>query len=122
MTEKNDITCILCPLGCRVAVTLHPQGDGLRATGGKCKLGREYAIREYRSPVRVLTATVLVKSGPRRLLPVRSDKPIPKARLKECMVHLARATATPPVRTGQIVVPNIAGTGANLIATDDVPF
>ena len=122
MTEKNDIICILCPLGCRVAVTLHPQGDGLRATGGKCKLGREYAIREYQLPVRVLTATVLVKSGPRRLLPVRSDKPIPKARLKECMYHLAQAKATPPIKMGQIVVSNIAGTGANLIATDDMLF
>ena len=120
MTGESEIICILCPLGCRVAVTSDSSGNVIGVAGNECKLGEKYAIDEYRFPARILTATAITQSSKRKLLPIRSNKPIPKGKLLESMYHLPRVRVKPPVKIGQVVVPNIANTGADLIAADDM--
>ena len=120
MTRESEIICIMCPLGCRTKVSSDSNGNVVSVADSKCKLGEKYAIDEYKFPARILTATAITQSGKRKLLPVRSNKPIPKDKLLECMYQLPRVRVKPPVKIGQVVVPNIANTGVHLIATDDM--
>ena len=81
MTEKN-LTCIVCPLGCSIKVTL----DGekiVNVEGNSCPRGKEYAVSECTNPVRTLTTTIKCDNG--RVLPVKTKKPVPKDKLKEYM-------------------------------------
>ena len=49
--------------------------------GHSCKRGEVYAREEFVSPKRILTTTIRVESGFLPLIPVRSDKLLPKERL-----------------------------------------
>jgi len=114
--EKKYITCIVCPLGCRITV----QGEGGMIDsieGHGCKRGEQYARDEFIHPVRILTSSVKVKNGNVPLVPVRSDKPVPKEMLLKCMEEIKKAEVAAPVKYRDIVIENILGTGINIIAT-----
>jgi len=119
MVEEH-IICIGCPLGCRTTLRIDRRGDVVKMTGYKCKEGRQYVLEEYRNPVRILTATIRTEKSLRPLLPVRTNRPILKSRLKESTLSLVRVKAKPPVKIGQVVLPNLLNTGADVIATDDL--
>jgi len=116
--REQEIICIGCPLGCRVTVKADHSGSITDMTGNQCKEGKEYVTLEFRDPVRVLTATLLTE-GTRRLLSVRTDKPVYKSQLKEVMRAIAKVKITPPVKVGEVIIHNILGTGANLVATSE---
>jgi len=117
---EQEIICTGCPLGCRVTLEFGDNGDMKSLTGNQCKEGKEYVTAEFKSPVRVFTATVFVKGGG-RLLTVRTDKPVPKNALKELMFAIARVRVEQPIKAGQVIIPNVLGTGANVIATGSIP-
>jgi CxxC motif-containing protein len=117
---EEKVICVGCPLGCRTTLRIDHHGDVVKITGYKCKEGRQYVVEEYRSPVRIFTATILTEKSAKPLLPVRTDRPILKSKLKEAALTLVRLKAIPPVRIGQVIVSNILNTGANVIATDDL--
>lgn len=116
---EQVLICIGCPLGCHVALKIGAKGDIESMTGNQCKEGKDYIIAEFRAPVRVFTAAVLTKGGG-QLLPVRTDKPVHKSQLEELMQALAKLRVEPPVKIGQVIIPNILGTGANLVATNSL--
>lgn len=120
MLEKRTLVCIVCPVGCKMEV--HTDCNKVEAVSGcKCKRGKDYAITECINPVRTLTSTVTVLEGQFHMAPVKSDKPIPKQLIFECMkeinLHILRA----PVKVGDIVVDNVLNTGINIVATSNVP-
>jgi CxxC motif-containing protein len=119
MPEEN-IICIGCPLGCRTTLRIDRHGEVLKITGYKCKEGRQYVLNEYRKPVRILTATIRTEESPRPLLPVRTNQPILKSKLKEATLTLARMKARPPIKMGDVILPNLLGSGVDVIATDDL--
>jgi CxxC motif-containing protein len=119
MVEEN-IVCIGCPLGCRATLTIDHHGDVSKITGYQCKEGRRYVLEEYRNPVRVFTTTVLTEESSRPLLPVRTNRPILKSRLKEAALTLVRMKAKPSVRVGQVILPNLLNSGVDVVATDDL--
>ena len=112
----REIICIGCPLGCHVTLRVSDDGEVEDMTNHKCKEGRKLVVDEFKSPVRVFTATVLIE-GKHGLLPIKTDKPVLKSRLKELMYFIARVRVKPPVRIGQEIAHNILGTGANLVST-----
>jgi CxxC motif-containing protein len=120
MPKEEQIICILCPLGCVMTVTIDDKGDVLGVANNLCKEGEKYAIAECKFPGRTLTTTVLTEGSLRRLLPARTNKPIPKARLMECMRSLSELKVKPPVKMGQAIVNNIIGTDADLVAADEL--
>ena len=75
-------------------------------------------VREETS--RSVTSTVLVKDGVRRLVPVKTEKEVPKEKIFACMEEIRRLTVKAPVWVGQVVMENIAGTGVALVATRNV--
>ena len=116
---EQEIICIGCPLGCRVTLKLSAGGEIESMIGNQCKEGKKYVTDEFKSPSRVFTATVFVEGGG-RLLPVRTDRPVPKSRLKELTPAIAGVRVKQPVKLGQEIIHNVLGTGANLIATGSI--
>jgi len=88
--------------------------------GNRCKQGEKYALAEYKNPVRVLTATVLTNSIKNPLLPVKTNQPIPKIKMKDFMYSLARIRVEYPVKIGQVVCSNVMDTGIDLLAASDL--
>jgi CxxC motif-containing protein len=119
MVEEN-IVCIGCPLGCRTTLRINHHGEVAKITGYKCKEGRQYVLEEHCNPVRIFTTTVLTEKSPRPLLPVRTNRPILKSKLKEATLALARVKAKPPVKVGQVILPNLLNSGVGVVATDDL--
>ena len=113
LPEKDALNCILCPNGCR----LHYEADG-SITGNRCERGVEYARQERSNPLRTLTLTLRTVSG--TLVPVRTDRPIPRSGLLEAAAALGKIVLPDrPVRCGDVVVPDLMG--AAVIATANVP-
>jgi CxxC motif-containing protein len=116
----HEVICIQCPLACRIGLTVEDNGKIAEISNYQCRIGKEYAEQEYKSPKRVLTATVRTESSFRPLLPVRTDKPIPKDALRGCMFVLGEVTVKPVLAAGDFIIENILGTGANVVCTDDL--
>ena len=115
-TEK-ELTCITCPLGCTLHVTLD-NGTFVSVTGNHCKRGADYAYAETTHPVRVLTTTISIKNQPGRVLPVKSDLPMPKEKLFDAMKLLNQTTAVLPVKIGDVILKNVFG--VNIVASSSM--
>jgi CxxC motif-containing protein len=121
MAKETELICIMCPLACRVTVTIDDEGNVTGVTNNLCKEGEKYAIAEYKFPGRVLTTTLLTTGASQPLLPARSSKPIPKTRLVDAMYSLSKIRVKPPVKMAQVVASDVAGTGVDMISTDALP-
>ncbi len=113
----TELTCIGCPLGCRLTVD---EENDYAVTGHTCKRGEVYGKNELKNPTRVLTTTVEAVGGIHGRCPVRTESAIPKGKLFEAMKELSKVKVTAPVKCGEVVVENILGTGVNVIATRDL--
>lgn len=116
--EQHMITCINCPVGCRMTVTVE-NGQVTKVEGNTCIRGDKYARQECVMPLRMVTAVVSVE-GSNMPLSVKTRTPVPKAKIKECMAQLAKVHLTSPVRSGTVVIPDVCGTGVDIIATKTV--
>lgn len=116
----KEIICIVCPMGCQMVVSGNGDSTGWTVSGNACARGEKYGIKELSDPTRVLTTTVKLKRGRCKRLPVRSDAPIPKDRILDCMKVLNSVEVEAPVRMGGIIVENILGTGANIISARSI--
>lgn len=112
----KDITCIVCPKGCRIAVDT---GNPCSISGYSCPKGLEYAKNELLHPVRTVTSTVGITGAAHSRLPVKTDRDIPKELIFDCMKLIRETTVSAPVSCGQIIIKDILGTGADLVATRD---
>lgn len=118
--SSKEIICILCPLGCKLDV--HIEGEKVaEVKGNRCKEGVEYASQEAWAPCRILTTTVRTRNAESPLLPVRSDKPIPKEKLQESMREISKQVVKGSAQMGQVIVKNILGTGVNIVASRSTP-
>ena len=113
-----EITCINCPVGCRLAVELE-NGQVVSVTGNTCPRGVTYAKQECVDPLRMVTAVVPVE-GSAAPLSVKTKNPIPKKEIANCMKELANAKLVAPIAAGTVVVANVCGTGVDVIATKSV--
>ena len=116
MTEEKEIICIGCPIGCKVIGIFNAQ-KLIDIKGYQCERGREYAIKEFTNPVRVLSTTVRIEGAMVALLPVKTTAPIPKEMLFRCMKFLAQLVVYAPVKMGDVIVKDILGTGVDVVAT-----
>ena len=115
----RELTCIGCPLGC--ALRVFEEDGQLRVEGNTCPRGETYAKNEVLCPKRTVTSTVTVRGGTVCRLSVRTKTDIPKDRIPACMEQIKAVTVDAPVEIGDIVLPDVAGTGVPLIATKNVP-
>ena len=119
--SEQEIICVGCPLGCHVILSISPSGEITGFSGNECKKGEAYVAQEYKYAVRIFTATVVTKGSVRPLLPVRTNSTIPKDKLRECAYLVSQITVEPPLAIGEVVLPNILGTGTDLVCSDELP-
>lgn len=114
---KRELTCIVCPMGCALTAEIE-NGQVTSVTGNTCPRGAKYAEQECTHPERVLTSTVAVEGG--GVLPVRTDRTVPKEMLFDCMAEVNRVTVRLPISIGTVIIEHIAGTEANLVAAKNL--
>ncbi len=118
--QTTKVTCVICPVGCEIEVD-HDIVDGVHTVievrNNKCPRGRKYASAEVINPERVLTSTVKLLGGESSRLSVKSESPVPKSSLFDCMKEIKKTSVSSPVIMGDVIIENVAGTGINIIAT-----
>ena len=112
-----ELTCISCPLGCPLKVETDSSGKVLKVTGNTCKRGEEYGKKEVTNPTRTVTSTVRLLGGTAPVVSVRTQTDIPKEKIFRCMEEIRKAAAEAPVRIGDVILENVAGTGVSVVAT-----
>ncbi len=119
--EKEDVevTCIQCPMGCKIIVDIYKQ-EILGTKNAGCNRGIEYAIKEIKSPVRDFFSTIKVKNGKTPMLSVRSTKPVPKSLLLACAVEISKVTVRAPIRIGSTIMKDILKSGIDIVATKNI--
>lgn len=117
--DIKNLICIVCPKGCMLKVSLEA-GKVVSVSGNACKRGAIYGEAECTNPTRTLTTTVKVLDGKAALVPVKSNAPLPKGLITDCMKIINQFTIKAPVAIGEIVVENILDTGINIVATSNV--
>lgn len=113
--KENEFICVVCPKGCKLSVCT--SNGEITVTGNICKRGEAYAKSELQNPTRVLTSTVKIKALHDKRLPVKSSVPIPKSKLFEAMKLINTVELVAPVKCGEVIIPNILCTNADIIAT-----
>ena len=116
MKNKHEFLCINCPLGCTLELT-EEDGEILEIAGAECKVGEKYAEEEFRNPRRMVSTTVRVAGGNLPLLPVVSASPIPKKMVREAVKVLADVVVEAPIADGQVIYPDILGTGVDVVSS-----
>lgn len=114
---ERELTCIICPKGCNIKVEIE-NGEIKNIEGNTCKRGYDYAMSEVTNPVRTITSTIKLENG--QMVPVKTDKPIPKELIFKCMEEINKKIAKSPVKIGDILIENVLETGSNIIATKTI--
>ena len=114
----KNLTCIECPRGCALTVNIENNAV-VSVSGNKCPKGREYAVTEIENPLRILTSAVLTCGLSLKMLPVKTDRPIPKGLIMPAMEKIKKVRVNKSLRAGDIVVKNLLNLGINLVATRD---
>lgn len=112
--------CTVCPMSCNVVLELDENNEITSLTGNRCPRGKTYVTKEHTAPERTLTTTIRAIGGKLPLLPVRTDKPIPKEMVLEGMKATAELSVKAPVKMGDVIVEDFLGSGANLVASRDI--
>ncbi|MDO9493629.1 DUF1667 domain-containing protein [Acetobacterium sp.] len=115
-TEEIKVCCTTCPKECVIAVHLK-KGILDSVEGEGCKRGEKFAQKEITTPERTLTSTVVVECGEKAcLLPVKTAAPIPKKDMGLAMDAIRKTKLTGSCLMGDVVIPNICGTGVDVVA------
>lgn len=115
MAERS-LVCISCPIGCRLLVR-EEIGGIISVSGNSCARGEVYGREEMLAPKRVVTATVLTDSRSARRLPVKTAAPLPKELIGSLLAELYRMRIALPVRSGEVLLRNVGGSGVDVVAT-----
>ena len=111
--NTRELTCIGCPLGCAITVTM--DGSTVTAvTGNTCPRGDAYARKEVTNPTRIVTSTVRVNGGIYPMANVKTASDIPKGRIFDCVNALKDITVNAPLKIGDVVL-------SDIIAARNVP-
>ena len=117
--ERRDLTCIGCPMGCQVSVEFEGE-EILKVTGNSCPIGDKYARNEVLHPERTVTSTVVITGGEKTRLSVKTASNIPKDKIFDAMKEIDAVRIAAPVKIGDVVLKNVAGTGVDVIATRNI--
>ena len=115
--EEKELTCICCPMGCQLKVTI---SDEVMVSGNKCGRGAIYAKKEVTDPRRVVTSSVRVKDGELAMVSVKTESDVPKDKIFDCMREIRKAEITAPVHIGDVIIKDCAGTGVRIVATKNI--
>ena len=110
----RNLTCIVCPLGCDLTVEL-ADGKVISVSGNTCPRGKKYAETECIAPMRTVTSTVRCDDG--SLVSVKTDSPIPKEKMFDCIKIINNTVAHLPISVGDVIIKDVYG--SNIVATQN---
>ena len=116
METKRNLTCIVCPRGCQMTVTLE-DGKVINVEGNFCRRGVTYANDECTNPKRTVTSTVRCLDG--SIVSVKTESTIPKEKMFEVMEEINAVRPVGDLKIGDVVIENVCGTGVNVVATSN---
>lgn len=112
---QKNLSCTRCEKNCTLSVVWY--GEELTSvTGHQCPVGVDFARSQLVVTKSVVSTSVRVENGLPPLLAVRTDRPVDKAKTIEIIREAGRMRLKAPIRNGQVVARNIAGSGADLVA------
>ena len=112
----KKIICTTCPNGCEITAD-YTDRDNFSIEGNRCNRGYEFTLNECFEPKRMFTGSVRLKGSSRKMLPLRSDAPVPKEMLMDISESIRDIEVSAPLDSHQIIVKNVLGTGVDLIST-----
>ncbi len=112
---ERELTCIVCPIGCTLKVALD-DGKVIDVKGNTCPRGKVYAETECTAPMRMVTSTVRCTNG--EIVPVKTDRPIPKDKVFEAMQMIKSASPVLPITLGDVIIKDVFG--SNVVAVKNV--
>jgi CxxC motif-containing protein len=115
-----EFVCIACPIGCPLTAEKNSEGE-VSVRGNRCPKGEAYGREEMLSPKRVVTAVVRTDSRAFPCIPVRTDKPLPRALIPELIGDLARRSVRLPAACGAVLIADYRGSGVNVVLTRTLP-
>lgn len=113
---RRELTCIGCPMGCPVTVEMNGT-EIVSISGNTCPRGEAYARKEVTNPTRIVTSTVKVEGGTVDMVSVKTKEDIPKDKIFDCVRALKGVAVKAPVRIGDVILADVAGTGVDVVAT-----
>ena len=114
----RELVCIVCPKGCTMKIE---EKDGeISVTGNSCKRGASFAVSEITEPKRTVCTTVRTVFKDAPVIPVRVSAEIPKDRIFDVMREINAVTLSSPVGRNDVIIKNVLGLGADVIATSGV--
>ncbi|MCD8146836.1 MAG: DUF1667 domain-containing protein [Clostridiales bacterium] len=118
MRKITEVICPCCPNECRVRVD---ETNGNAVTGNGCSNGEAFAIHELTNPKRRVEGEVRVTGGILDRCRVKTDQIVPMETLGNIAQALSELTVEAPVMVSQVLVRDLAGTGANLLSCQTIP-
>ncbi|WP_455544545.1 DUF1667 domain-containing protein [Intestinibacter sp.] len=119
VSNKIELICIGCPLGCNLTVDMNGS-EVVEVSGNNCKKGKEYAVKEVTNPTRIVTSIVRVKNGNIAVVSVKTKEDIPKSKINACVKALKDVEVEAPIKIGDVLVSNVADTGVDIVATRNI--
>ena len=114
----KELICIVCPKGCHLKVD---ENNDYAVTGNGCPRGAEYGKAELTNPTRIVPSLVRVIGGTLGMVSVKTASDIPKDKIFDCVRELKAIDVPAPVKIGQVIIEDVAGTGVAVVATKNVP-
>ena len=111
----KELTCIVCPRGCRLTID-----DNLNVTGNFCPRGAEYAKNELTNPKRMITSFMRVKNRENCVVSVKTSTAIPKGMIFQVMEEINHVGVDAPTHIGDIAINNVLDTGADIVITKNI--
>ena len=102
MVNYKEMTCIVCPLGCRLKVEL-VDGD-YKVSGNSCLRGQTFAINEIKNPLRTISSTVRTIYPDVPVLPVRVSADIPMKKIFPVMQEINKVLVKQPFKRGMLLL------------------
>jgi CxxC motif-containing protein len=112
----DRLTCVLCPVGCELEIGRDAAGE-LRVDGNQCDKGVPFALEEVLRPKRNLATSVPVRGAAAKMVSVRLSAAVPREMLFPILAEIAKLRPEAPVRRGQVLLTDVLGTGADVVAT-----
>lgn len=111
----RELICIRCPRGCHLKVD-----EQLNVEGNLCPRGQAYGKQEVSDPRRILTSTCRIDSSKVRVVAVKTASDISKNLIFKAMRIVNQTHVRVPIHIGDVIVKDIAGSGVDLVATENV--
>lgn len=112
----KEITCIICPRGCRLRAIIN--GKKVEISNNACKRGEAYGIDECIDPKRSVTSVLRISNRSDTMVSVKTSSPIAKEKIFEAMEIIRNKQVTAPVEIGDVLIEDVFG--ANIVATMSV--